>query len=210
MQLNTSLKRVLVMSALAGFALAIMLLVGFVSGNVRMPSGILAQSDSTSPLANLDVAPEEKLLHFGLPIRLRIPKLDIDVPVELVGLTLNGDMDTPKSPDNVAWFKFGPRPGEAGFSVMAGHLDQKDGSPAVFSDLDKLRQGDKLYVEEENGSTVMFVVKELRVYAWSGDASNVISSSDEGAHLNLITCEGVWDKAQKNYTQRLVVFTDRE
>jgi len=36
------------------------------------------------------------------------------------------------------------------------------------------------------------------------------ASSDAKAHLNLITCEGVWDKVSKSYSKRLVVFTDRE
>src|SRR3989344_2613905 len=33
---------------------------------------------------------------------------------------------------------------------------------------------------------------------------------DGAAHLNLITCEGAWDKVSRTYSQRLVVFTDRE
>lgn len=37
----------------------------------------------------------------------------------------------PKRFDTVAWYVLGPRPGELGKAVMAGHLDAKTG-PAIF------------------------------------------------------------------------------
>jgi hypothetical protein len=32
--------------------------------------------------------------------------------------------------------------------------------------------------------------------------------SNDKAHLNLITCDGVWDVTKKSYSKRLVVFAD--
>ena len=43
-----------------------------------------------------------------------------------------------------------------------------------------------------------------------GDPNAVFISNDEKLHLNLITCEGIWSKAQQSYSKRLVVFADRE
>jgi len=40
------------------------------------------------------------------------------------------------------------------------------------------------------------------------DSADVFRATDDGAHLNLITCEGTWSQAQLSYSQRLVVFTD--
>jgi len=42
------------------------------------------------------------------------------------------------------------------------------------------------------------------------DATDVFSSTDGKAHLNLVTCDGIWNKNTAQYSQRLVVFADRE
>jgi hypothetical protein len=51
------------------------------------------------------------------------------------------------------------------------------------------------------------VVREIKIYD-SEVSSLEIFSSDQGQHLNLITCAGKWNKAKNKYTQRLVIFTD--
>lgn len=145
-----------------------------------------------------------------MPIRLKVPKINIDAAVEYVGLTPQGDMDIPKGPDNVAWYSQGPRPGEKGSSVINGHFGWRDNIPAVFDNLHTLQKGDNLSVEDEKGKIITFVVRELRTYGQDDDASAVFRSSDKKAHLNLITCQGTWNKNQKSYSNRLVVFTDKE
>jgi LPXTG-site transpeptidase (sortase) family protein len=145
-----------------------------------------------------------------LPIRLTIPRLNVDAAIEDVGLTSQGAMDVPKGPADVAWFDLGSRPGEKGSAVIAGHEGWKDGIPAVFDNLHELQKGDELYVRDENGAIIAFVVREVRTYDQNGDSSDVFNSSDGRAHLNLITCGGIWNATQKSYSNRLVVFTDEE
>lgn len=145
----------------------------------------------------------------GLPIRLKIPKLKVDAPVELVGLTPHGAMDVPKDLADVAWFNLGPRPGQNGSAVMAGHYGWKNGIQTVFDRLHTLHPGDNVYVEDEKGATTGFAVREFRTYSRRAEAPDVFTSSDGQAHLNLITCEGVWNKIQNSYPNRLVVFTDK-
>lgn len=145
----------------------------------------------------------------GLPARLKIPKINVDADFVYVGLTSKGVMDSPKGPLEVAWFKSGSRPGEIGSAVIAGHFGWKEGKKAAFDNLQELRKGDKLQVEDEKGRVITFVVRELRSYGEHDNASDVFVSSDGKAHLNLVTCEGVWNKKQKSYSKRLVVFTDR-
>lgn len=146
----------------------------------------------------------------GNPARIKIPKLNVDAPFEYVGLTLDGAMDIPKDPDTVAWFNLGPRPGESGSAVVAGHYGWKNNIPAAFDNLHKLRKGDKIYIEDDKGEVVSFVMRESRMYNPNADASDVFGSLDGKSYLNLITCGGVWDKASKTYSKRLVVFTDKE
>ncbi|MDO8520971.1 MAG: class F sortase [bacterium] len=145
-----------------------------------------------------------------MPVRIKIPVIYIDAAIEKVTVTSDGAMDVPKAPADAAWFSLGPRPGESGSAVIAGHYGWKNGVQAVFDNLYTLRKGDKVYVEDEKGVTTTFVVRELRRYGENEDASGVFVSNDGVSHLNLITCEGVWNKDTKSYSKRLVVFTDKD
>jgi len=175
----------------------------------------LSQYNSAIFVPNSVIVPvEEKVSQLkeeaGLPIKLKIPKINADASFEYVGLTDDGAMGVPKGPQGVAWFNLGPRPGDIGNAVISGHYGWKNNIPAVFDDLNKLKIGDKVYIETEKGETITFVVRELRSFGENDDASDVFISNDGKSHLNLITCEGVWNKSLKSYSKRLVVFTDKE
>lgn len=160
------------------------------------------------PIKNIPILNEQKKVNSESPIRLKIPKINVDATIEQVGLAPDGSMDVPKGPAEVVWYKLGPRPGEIGSAVMAGHSGWKNNRPAVFDNLNKLKRGDKIYVEDEKGITITFVVRESRSYDPEADATDVFTSSDGKAHLNLITCEGIWNEITKSRSERLVVFTD--
>jgi len=147
--------------------------------------------------------------NINFPVRLKIPSIGINASIEYVGMTPDGVMGVPKNPKNVAWFNLGTLPGSIGSAVIAGHLDDKNGRSAVFKDLDKLNQGDKLFIEGKQGKIFTFIVREKRIYASDAYVPEVFSSNN-GVHLNLITCVGSWDKLKRSYTQRLVVFSDIE
>lgn len=143
----------------------------------------------------------------GLPVHLRIPAIEVDAYVGAVGVNSSGEMEAPDNSWDVGWFAMGPRPGEVGSSVIAGHLDSNSGGVGVFAELNKLQMSDKLYIEDDQGVTTTFVVRESRVYD-PGYADEVFNQS-YGAQLNLITCDGVWVGDKKSYSKRLVVFTDK-
>lgn len=191
------------MFALAAFLLSLALIFHFISKNP-------IQSGLASLTANPADFYEQEKENFGLPARINIPKINIDAIVEYVGLTSEGAMDAPKGFNNVAWFSLGPRPGENGSAVIAGHYGWKNGKASAFDNLYKLRKGDKLYIEDGKGAIISFVVREVRRYDPEENASRVFRSDDDKSHLNLVTCEGVWNKDSKGYSKRLVVFTDRE
>ena len=120
-------------------------------------------------------------------------------------------MDVPKGPVDVAWFKLGPRPGDNGSAVIAGHYGTwKNGEGSVFNNLNKLNIGDMIYVEDENGVIVRFAVRQIRIYDPNADSSDIFVSDDGKSHLNIITCEGEWNSVQKTYSKRLVIFSDKE
>ncbi|MBA3723692.1 MAG: class F sortase [Candidatus Levybacteria bacterium] len=142
----------------------------------------------------------------GFPVRIKIPKINVDTNIENVGVTATGDMEVPTDTLDAGWFALGPRPGERGSAVISGHVSGVDGKAGVFVDLYKLKEGDRFYVEDDRGVMITFIVRKSRLYD-PGYAEDVFSQSDS-AHVNLITCDGVWDEAKKSYTKRLVIFAD--
>lgn len=169
-----------------------------------VPVESLALPEETNPMSLYKEVGQEGV---GLPIRLNIPSINVDAAIEYVGLTPERAMDIPKSPLAVAWFDLGVRPGVIGSAVIAGHFGWKNNIPAVFDRLSQLHKGENVYVIDENGATSTFVVRELRTYKQNADAADVFDSNDGKAHLNLITCQGIWNKNKKSYSDRLVVFT---
>ena len=161
------------------------------------------------PLTATTIFYEKEEVNYRLPVRIKIPKVNVDASIQYVGLTPQGSVGVPNGPDDAAWFQNSPRPGEDGNAIIDGHSGWKDGIPAVFDNLFKLRKGDKVYIENEKGNIVTFVVRESRTYSLDEDASDVFVSNDGKAHLNLITCSGPWDKILKSHSDRLVVFTDK-
>lgn len=192
----------LLRSALMGLAFFLIFIFYFI---IKSP----IQNSELPLIENAFVPPASEQTRFWRPMRLKIPSLNVDAAVEPVGLTPGGAMDVPKNRNDVAWFDLSSRPGEKGSAVMAGHFDWQDGASAVFDNLYKLQPGDKLSVEDGQGAATTFVVRASRSYEAAADASEVFVSNDGQAHLNLVTCEGVWNKTAKSYPQRLVVFTDK-
>lgn len=146
----------------------------------------------------------------GLPIRLKIPAIGVDSAIEDAYITPDGRMDVPAGTINVAWFALGPHPGKEGSAVIGGHYGfyEANKGPTVFYNLDKLKIGDKVYIEDDRGETLAFVVRKIELFDRNADATTVFTSSDGLAHLNLITCEGVWNQINDTYPDRRVVFTD--
>ena len=144
--------------------------------------------------------------NYSLPVRLKIPKIKLDTSLESVGLTAKGEVGVPKGPSNAAWFNLWPRPGDVGNSIITGHYGYwKDGRSGIFNNLSKLKPGDLIYTQDKKGVLTAFVVRKIIGYDQFASALEVFNSIDGKAHLNLITCEGAWNKVSKSYSQRLVV-----
>ena len=96
-------------------------------------------------------------------------------------------------------------------SVIDGHYGHwKSGEGSVFDDLNKLKNDDRLYIKDDKGVIITFIVRKILTYDQNGDTAGIFSSNDGKSHLNLITCEGKWNGVQKTYSNRLVIFADKE
>ncbi len=171
----------------------------------------LVQIETSPQDENVNVAQENPVQivekNENLPKRFEIPKLGIATNIQLVGLNSAGEMDVPNNNKDVAWFHLGTKPGDVGSAVIAGHLDSKSGTPAIFWNLKSLTKSDVVYVVDSNGKKNKFEVMYTEKYNSEEAPMEKIFGADDGAFLNLITCNGVWDKSEKNYNERLVVYT---
>ena len=144
----------------------------------------------------------------GSPVQLSIPSISLDAVIAHAGLKADGTMDIQKNPDQVAWYEFGPRPGDQGSAVIAGHYGWTGSHGSVFNNLHLLTKGDKVSVVDQNNKATTFVVNRIEKYDPSANAATIFQSYDGKAHLNLITCDGTWVASAHSYSDRLVVFTD--
>lgn len=141
------------------------------------------------------------------PSVISIPTIDVRADIEDVGILENGQMGVPDDGDTVGWFHRGPKPGAAGNSVMAGHVDDRSG-PAIFFDLDQLTLGDRIYIEDDEGTELAFEVTRMEVYPYDDAPMDLIFGPTATQRLNLITCTGEFDRNAGTHRERLVVFTE--
>ena len=180
--------------------------------DVPAPSVIPTAPPTSTPAATAEPTPTSAPDEPATPMRLKIDTgaVQVDAAIEYVGKVASGPnegaMDVPKAWENVAWYEPGYLPGEPGNSVLAGHLDSTTG-PAVFYKLDQIKVGDILTVVDKDNRSIQFRVTKSQVY-YNDEAPlyEIFGPSDE-SHLNLITCDGAFDRNSKEYDRKLVVFS---
>lgn len=138
------------------------------------------------------------------PDRLQIPSADIDAAVVDLGVQPSGEMEAPPTPDVVGWYRMSSRPGQPGNSVMSGHVDWGRNT-AVFWGLRSLQPGDPIVVRGTDGVSHTYAVDWNEAYPWrSAPMDHIIGPSAESL-LTLITCDGAFDQASREYSERRVV-----
>ncbi len=141
---------------------------------------------------------------------LLIPKIGVDAKIQTVGTTPSGSIGIPSNAKDVAWFAGSSPIATAGTAVVVGHVDTRVFGAGVFRGLKGLAKGDVIYTSID-GRISRFTVTGYTVYPEGTDRMDeVIGTRTGSARLVLITCDGRWDQSVKRYTDRLVVFADRE
>ncbi len=144
---------------------------------------------------------------FFEPKKLSISKIGLkEAPVVEVGVDKDGRLETPKNYNEVGWYKNGPKAGEEGNAILAGHYDRVGGSPAVFYKLVKLEPGDLIEVEDSTQRLIKFEIYEVS-YVSMNDPGAVLKAYEETKDpiLTVITCGGVWSPVEKDYSKRLLI-----
>lgn len=152
-----------------------------------------------------DLATSERA---AAPSRLRLPRLDLDLPVVPVGVADDGQMEIPEDVDEAGWYRFGPRPGEPGHAVVAGHVDDRVQGLGAFRRLVELTEGDEVVVEADDGTTSTWRVSARRTIDKAAlEADDLFTRTGE-PRLVLVTCGGEFDADARSYRSNVVVVAD--
>ncbi len=139
------------------------------------------------------------------PVLLTIPAIGVRTKLVDLGLNPNGTLQVPATTAVAGWYSGSPAPGAVGAAVIAGHVDSRAGL-GVFFWLRTLRPGDRVYVGRSDGTTVVFTVTSVQMYAKDRFPTAAVYGPVPDAELRLITCGGTFDRALGSYLSNVVVF----
>ncbi len=143
----------------------------------------------------------------SVPVRLVIPAIGVNAPVMAVGLQGGSAGVPPLGARNlVAWFDRTVTPGEAGPSLIDGHVDSAATGPSVFYNLKNLRPGDKVLVTRQDKSTVTFTVTWVQVVPKAAFPWSTVLAPAAGPELRLVTCGGPFSYATGHYEDNVIVY----
>ena len=192
-----------------------LLAVGGGAGGLVLRSGPLAQHGiSPRPLAHPGPAPTGAVAappqpvgpaRVARPVSLSIPVIGVHTRLIRLGLTAQGTLQVPSSTSVAGWYTGGPRPGQVGSAVIAGHIDSYLG-PGVFFRLRLLRPGDRVYVRQAGGRLAVFRVYAEHSYPKDHFPTQRVYGPAPDPELRLITCGGTFNPATGSYLNNVVVY----
>ncbi len=143
------------------------------------------------------------------PKRIQIPAIGVDAFMQSVGVDQNSQIAVPNNIHVAGWFVDSVRPGDQGLSIIDGHINGRYTDEGIFKRLNELKVDDTVRVVFGDDS-----VREFRVYSAAShsltDAPSVLYSQvpEIKNQLNLITCIGSYDVANRTYDSRHIVILE--
>lgn len=137
------------------------------------------------------------------PTRLAIDAIDVDEPVQALGLTEAETIEPP--PGVVQWYTGSVVPGQRGNSVIAGHVTSPD--PDVFHHLAQLAPGDRVTVIDQADVRRSFDVETTeRIDKLALTSDPRVWGETERRMLVLITCDKDSPVSGRHHRGNLVVW----
>lgn len=154
-----------------------------------------------------DVRPASQ--RIAPPVSLRVPAIEVDARVVVVGLEPDGAMEIPADVRTVGWYDpfegLGVAPGEPGTAVIAGHVDSRTQGRGAFWPLRELTRGDVIEVAHADGTVTRWRVESVVRHPKTDIPIDDIFTFDGDERLALITCGGEFDRSAGAYLDNYVV-----
>lgn len=143
-----------------------------------------------------------------LPRAIYITKIGVAARLLPMGVNSDNSMQAPINTNDAGWYTGSSKPGQGGAMVIDGHASQTGTHYGLFGNLEKLVNGDKITVEQGDGTRFTYrVVHTEDVPESQVDMSKVMQPYGTATQgLNLITCAGEWVKGGSTLDHRILVF----
>ncbi len=140
-----------------------------------------------------------------MPRKINLPSIGASGFIQQMGIDQHTAVAVPSSIHFAGWYNGSVKPGEAGVSLIDGHVSGTY-QPGIFKDLKKLRANDLFTIEYGDHSLRNFQVIAVASYDSGEAATRMLAAASGVSHqLNLITCGGTFDKATNQYEKRVIV-----
>jgi sortase (surface protein transpeptidase) len=127
------------------------------------------------------------------------------MPVVATGLRSDGQMALPDHPQQVGWYRYGPRPGDpSGSVVLGGHVDSREYGIGPLAALGRLQRGDRIVVQRSGGRQT-YKVRSVQLISKQSLPVGALFARTGPATLRILTCGGPYDPAHGGYRDNLVV-----
>ena len=157
------------------------------------------------PLAGGEAIASTTSVREPRAVRVQLTTAGIDSAVRPVGVSPDGQMALPPSPEVLGWYRFGPAPGAGtGSVVLAGHLDSKRYGLGPLVGLREVDAGDGVRVTRSDGTAKRYTVLEVRRYDRQALPEEIFARTGP-ERLRIITCGGEYLPDEGGYQQNLVV-----
>ncbi|WP_116050835.1 class F sortase [Amycolatopsis palatopharyngis] len=143
------------------------------------------------------------------PTQVSIPKISADSSLITVAVNKEGAISVPSAdnPMQAAWYRLSPVPGEVGPAILLGHVDG-GGKPGIFHKLHELAPGDEIIVNRSDDKELRFVVERSEQVPKDEFPTEAVYGNTDKPQLRLITCGGVFDRAEHSYEDNVVVYAN--
>lgn len=142
------------------------------------------------------------------PKYIHLPSIDSAGYIIKVGIDQRNQIASPNNVNLAGWYTNSLKPGQAGLSIIDGHVDGKTG-PGIFLRLAKLEPGDTYTVDLANDAKLTYQVRRVTMLKVA-DVPAVLFAQDPAiaSQLNLITCYGNFNYQSAQYDQRTIVVSE--
>lgn len=140
-----------------------------------------------------------------------IPSAQMKAIIVQVGVVgANRALGAPDNPDVVGWWMDGPKPGEPGNVLLAGHRDYTDQKRNIGTGvawlLPNTQPGDFIILRDNAARrNYLYTVGEATSLPWDSPEGAAYLESSTKPILTFVTCEGSFDKENFSYSNRRIV-----
>ncbi len=168
-----------------------------------------AEAPAPAPAAvpRRDASPEAQPAAAVLPppVRLRVPDVQLDMPVLAMGVDDDGAMALPSDTADAGWYRFGPAPGAAGTTVVAAHVDSLVHGLGAFARLRDVPAGASVTVTTADGTDHEYRVDRVERISKTEVPLDLLFDRSGPERLVLVTCGGEFDRGTGHYLDNVVV-----